>query len=211
LAPGAFASNLVINGSFEIPTLGGQSLSYATGSTGLTGWTVTGSICGGSCVVQIRGDYTEPSNVGTIAFQPEDGSYSLDLTGAGNTVDGGIMQTVTTTPGTPYLLTFWVGNQDDRASFYPFPSSLQLFLNSVSQGLYSNANSTDNALNWQQFSLAFVGTGSDTIEFRSATPPGDSELGLDNVAVEATPEPASFCLMGAGALGLALLRKRLAR
>ena len=140
--------------------------------------------------------------MGTLQFLPNGGNQSLDLTGAFNTLDGGVSQTVTLTTGLTYTISFFVGNMDNRANNYPSDSSVQVLNNGSSLGTFTNNVNTNNQTNWTQFSLNFpASTASNTIEFRNATGASDSFVGLDDVSIEvagaaAVPEPGTFGLMG---------------
>jgi hypothetical protein len=212
-----YGANILTNSGFETPAIGnGGAQILGTGSAALTGWTVTGAACGANCVLILDTNYTETSNVGTLGFQAHSGIQSLDLTGAGNTVDGGIQQVVNLTTSVNYLLTFWVGNMDNRATSYPSPSTVQLLINGVSQGNFTNSATTNNANNWAQSTFNFTPTqASNTIQFRNATPGTDNFAGLDDVFLDVAgaagvPEPATFGLMSLALGGAALLRRRLA-
>jgi hypothetical protein len=111
---------------------------------------------------------------------------------------------------------FWVGNMDDRATFYTLPSAIQVFVNGASQGTFSNDNNTNNQLNWKQFSFNFAAsTASNTILFQNATNLNDSEAGLDDVFIDVAsppvPEPSTFGLTvsALGVLGFGVWRRRL--
>ena len=54
----------------------------------------------------------------------------MDLTGTSKTVTG-IAQTVATTPGTSYHLTFWVGNVYDPNGIYGVSSTVKVYLNGI--------------------------------------------------------------------------------
>src|SRR6185295_11397236 len=123
------ASNIITNPGFEDPSISPPTFRvFGSGSTAINGWTVTGSACAANCVLHLTDLYTEPSNIGTIAFLPHGGSQAPDLTGGGNTTDGGIEQTVNLTVGTTYTLSFWLGNMDDAAIGYTSPSTIVVFL-----------------------------------------------------------------------------------
>lgn len=204
------AANLLLNPSFETQDVSpNTSAILATGSTFLTNWTVTGSACTWNCVYLLDSSYTENLDIGLWTVPPVSGNQSVDITGSGNTVDGGIEQTVNLTPNVAHVLSFWVGNGDNRSVYFPNPSIIEVFVNMNSLGTFSNNNSTNNTTNWKQFSVTFTpSVASNTILFRNATPVGDNMAGLDDVSLEATPEPATYALVG-GALAAALIgRKR---
>ena len=102
MVAGVARGNLITNGSFETPVVPvGGFTNYLSGSTLITGWTVVGpeaSIVNGSYV-----------SLGEL-FPAKDGVQWLDLTGDLSNAVEGVQQTVTTTPGTSYTLSFWVGN-----------------------------------------------------------------------------------------------------
>ena len=110
-ATSLFGANILLNFGFESPDISPSPYTMAgSGSNFITDWIVTGGTCGSNCVIVIDSAYTE----GSLALLPHGGNQSLDITGGGNTFDGGVEQTVTLPPGTLYELSFWVGNQDNR-------------------------------------------------------------------------------------------------
>ena len=200
---GVARGNLITNPSFETPVgPAGNFTNFLTGSTTITGWTVTGPSAG-----------TEVSIVSTtfaqggVTFQAFDGSQWLDITGNGSNSTEGIIQTVATTLGTNYVLTFYIGNTTGGGIFGTTSSDV-VKINGVSAGTFTNSNTAATSLNWQQFTVNFTAAGaSTTIEFDNADPAGDNSNGLDLVDLELgtvgnVPEPASLVLVGSA---LALL------
>lgn len=122
----------------------------------------------------------------------------------------GITQTVATTVGQAYLLSFWLGNADGLGnSNYLLPSALNLSINGGAAQSFSNSDSTTFTLNWKQFSTGFVATSaSTTLSFLNATGVADAETGLDDVMLIAAPEPATAALALAGLAGLWLRVRR---
>jgi choice-of-anchor C domain-containing protein len=90
-------TNLVVNGSFEDPSSWQTEAidEYPGGSTGITGWTV-----GGDSV-----DVT-----GSSYWTAQDGEQSVDLSGS---APGSVSQTVATTPGSVYTLTWYMAGNDN--------------------------------------------------------------------------------------------------
>jgi hypothetical protein len=207
-------ANLLTNPGFESNVIGGLALTLATGdTTSLPGWTVTGA-CGGNCIGILANGYTESSNVGTLHFLAHGGNQSLDLTALNNSLVGGLQQVISLTGGQSYALSFWVGNMDNRASNYSLPSTVQVVVNGVSLGNFTNSNNTNNVTNWQQFTTAFTAVaGNNTVQFVNATPVSDFMAGLDDVSLDlatqtSVPEPATFGFVVAGLAVAALVRRR---
>jgi hypothetical protein len=216
------AANLLTNGSFEDTTnfsanSGNDTMilcSTATSpcpynppgsSTSITGWTVIGA--SGSELAWIG-----PSNpYSGSASYASDGSYFLDLTGYNNGAPyGGVTQSITTTPGSSYQLSFDLG--DDQAYNGGYDSdAITASAGSTSQTFYSSTDpSTDD---WTTQTLDFTATGATTaISLTGAQ--GWAYIGLDNVSVTlaanatSAPEPTSLALFGAGLASLGLLRRK---
>jgi hypothetical protein len=199
-------ANLIVNGDFETLAIGAGTFRIlgSGDTTDLPGWTVTGTTCGANCVATLSTTYSE----GPLVFEAESGSQSVDLTGAGNTLNGGIQQTITTTAGARYTISFFVGNMDNASPNYPSASSVLLNINGVGQGTFTNNTSTANRLNWQQFNVNFTApTNSTVIQFVNGTPATDNEAGLDNVSVDTVPEPATFGFISIAGVAALIFRR----
>ena len=207
-AAGDARANLITNGSFEAPIVPvGFFTNFLSGSTLIPGWTVTGP------EVSIVNTTYAPG--GGFTFPAEQGSQWLDLTGDASNTFEGVVQTVSTTPGTNYDLSFWVGNIS--GSIWGTTSTVEVQINGTSVG--SETNSTPGTtLTWEQFTTPFMATGATTtIAFDNLDPSTDNSNGLDNVDLEVatspspTPEPSALVLFGTGLLGLGgFARRRIA-
>lgn len=111
----------------------------------------------------------------------------IDLSGYyDGTAGSGINQTVTTTPAGQYAVNFDV--------YTPYGGTVTFKLNN---------NVIATGLSTGSYSYSFSGTGADNIDFISDY---GITTHLDNVSVQAVPEPISMFTLGAGAL--ALVRRR---
>lgn len=206
----ANGANLLLNAGFESPAIFPTLFTVlGAGSGFLPNWTVTGATCGGNCVVAIDKNYTEFQSIGVVAFLPHSGNQSLDITGSGNTGNGGVAQTVNLNVGAAHMLSFWVGNMDNTASTYTGNSTVSVWINGSLINSFTNGNNTSHATNWQQFALNFTPTVAvNTIEFRNATVGFDNYAGLDDVVLGEVPEPATLGLVGLAMVGAGMLRRR---
>ncbi len=175
-----FASAGVVNGSFESPGYGG-------------GW-------GGSSTDGVAGGwYAEVGNLeigagsvyGTTGYT---GVQVLELDATGNAK---VSQNLTTAVGNN-VITFDIAARDgvDSSS-----TGVDVLWNDVVVGSY-NPSST----NFTSFSVVVTGTGSDKLSFLGTGTSDSFGSLLDNVEVQAVPEPMSMVVIAGGVA--AMLRRR---
>ena len=146
------------------------------GSTTLTDWTVAS----GSIEI-LRHTY----------WQPSEGTQSVDTSGNSS---GKIQQTIATSPGTTYRLSFdLAGNPDGgptiKTLLVGFGSSSQTFT-------FDTTGVSVSAMQWSTRSWDFTATSLNSIlsfENVGATPFGAA---IDNVSVVVVPEPATILPLG---------------
>jgi len=185
------SQSILVNGSFE--TYGGSGNSNI--GAGLTGWTIGNA--GGIDIVFSTG-------IVPYYWKAADGNVSLSLAYFG---PDSVTQTVTTTPGKSYQLTFSMA-----AEIYGGPATRTmnvLWNNSVvSSPSFQYTGQGPEYMGWTEFSLNVVGTGTDTLRFL-ATSAGPYGPTLDNVSLVLVPEPAAAGLIVIGLVSLGLSKRRL--
>jgi hypothetical protein len=182
----------VLNGGFETPSVPTGSFTHLVGGQTVGAWSVVGT---GVLLVQTA--YAEPAN-GISPFAAQAGLNSLDLTGYGNQgFTSGVEQTVQTTAGQAYQLSFFVGRGSSSSPLYSTPATVDLSINGGPRVGYTNAAATPGTINWKKFTTSFVATGSSTtITFLNGTAAPTTEAGLDSVVLSPV-----FSEVGAGLAG----------
>ena len=198
------AVELVANGSFEsgafnpIQSPSGTGINnvqlVSTGSTAITGWNVAKSL--------LWLDNAQTA----VALQASNGSKFLDLTGFSTGVANyaSVSQSLSTTSGTAYTLSFDLGSSNIYA---PTPV-IALTTAGVVVNFAMTSAPTANS-QWTKFSYTFTaGSAATPITFTGIQ--GADYIGLDNVSVTAVPEPSSMAMLFAGlaAVGSVVARRR---
>lgn len=171
LTTAATAQNLLTNGSFEQPNLGGGWGAVASGS-GLPGWTVIGA---------------GVDHAGSAWQGAEGSAQSLSL---GWVSDAGVTQTVSTVPGALYRLRFHMA-----AEVYGGPAVRTMDVSwngsTVDSVIFQYTGQGPTTMGWELHEYVLVGTGSDTLTFMSTT---GSNYGpaLDAVSLEGLA-PETYC------------------
>ena len=202
LVIGSAQANVLTNGSFELGTPSPDpngSTNVAVGdSTTITGWTVVG----GTGAQGLSWDVT-----GSFGLIAQDQRYFLDLTGYADGNGGyfGVKQTIATTPGTQYLLSFYLGSDpryglQDGLTATASAGPTSATFTSTNDGLTQNL--------WQLETMLFTATGTSTDITLLGASANNSYIGLDNVTVDPTPLPSTWLMLISGFVGLGFLAYR---
>lgn len=182
----AEARNLIVNGSFESPSLFGSNTVYPAGYPFLTGWTIGGE--------GIDHDAT---------FQAADGVQTISLRWHD---PSNVSQAVPTSASQWYRLGFAATRERPEGSAAAESSTrgVEVWWNSslvATVILPPDLTQTDANMHWQYYSFNVLGTGGfDTLRFQDIDS-GVSGYGaeLDDVSCIAVPTPgaAALAIMGA--------------
>ena len=203
-------ANLIIDPGFETPAVPAGSFSLFNTGTTFSSWTVVGAP---GQVAIVSGSFQQNG----FNFVPAGGAQWLDLTGFNSNSATGVQQTVATTLGTTYDLSFWVGNIVNPGGIFGTTSTVRVLLDGSQIFSATNSGGAGSASQtWQQFTTSFVGTGAPvTLAFLNADPSSDNSNGLDDIDLEigsagGIPEPTDWALLlaGFGAAGIALRTAR---
>ena len=173
--------NLIVNGSFEDghPELTGSDWSiyssipgWTEGADGIPFEIQTGGAGGlgaqdGNALVELDGD-----TFGNPSHQPPQGTPDPHHT------DATIQQTIATTAGEDYELTFYYSPRPDHSAGND--SGLQVLWNGT---VIDTIDSTNLSSGWQQITLHVTGTGSDTLAFQGTGPENEFGALIDNVSL----------------------------
>jgi choice-of-anchor C domain-containing protein len=201
--PFGAGANLVIDGGFE--GYGSGIYTEYTASANIGAWQVTaGSV-----------------DVVTASYwQPASGNDSTDMAGLSN---GTIEQTIATTPGASYYLSFnMAGNPDGP----PTLKTLRVYFGSAYNDFsFDITGKSRSNMGWVLQSCDFTATGTSTIlEFQDTSAPAGTQqfpnttpwgAVIDNVSLVAVPEPTTMIagallLLPFGVSTLRALRRRTA-
>jgi Protein of unknown function (DUF642) len=176
-AASASTSNLVLNGNFSSPDVGAGGLGYFSTGQSFPHWRVVGAT--GNVAITSK---TFLQN--GFTFESDGTNQFLDLTGDSNSRTG-VAQTLSTSVGTRYPLSFAVGNVYNPTGIFGVSSSVAVLVNG--KRIFTATNSKGKGTTrvaWMNFRTSFLATSTDTtLEFLNLDPTSDTSNLIDLVSI----------------------------
>jgi Protein of unknown function (DUF642)/PEP-CTERM motif len=203
-------ANLITNGGFGDPdgnfvdNTGSGGDDVPVGSPDITGWTISGNYS--VLWIPSGGFY---GGLGPSPGNPS--AFLVDLTGTTDSAPfDSVSQTIATTAGAHYTLTFDLGSATQWGIQDGVTASA-----GVTSGTFTSTNPGTSSNFWNSEALDFVATGSSTL-ITLAGLSGRQYIGVDNVAVVETssgavPEPSTWAMILLGFASVAYLGYRRAK
>jgi len=180
-------ANLINDGGFESPTVSGGSCSKFTVGQAIGNWIVVGDEFG--IGVRLTSGTFQANG---ITFNSHSGGRFLNLSSEGDQ-SAGVEQTVSTSSGKNYVLSFWAGSVFDSTGdgvygSYGTMSKMDVFINgvwltSVAQPGVAGSSSQS----WNQYSVKFKATSNTTTVTILGTVMASNNIGLDDVQLIQKP------------------------
>lgn len=175
--PAGGGENLMANGGFDVPDVGGSFVSYTVAPAGFE-W-----IIGNSNVDLINNLWHGSSG----AVNPDGLDQSVDID---NTAF--VSQTFATVPGQAYRLSLDYARNPAKSSAIGYVT-VQGGATLVSQTLVHNVPASNAAMNWQSYETTFIADGtSTTLRVQGDASNGFLGFALDNVRVEPVSAGGAF-------------------
>ncbi|MBV6457095.1 MAG: hypothetical protein HONBIEJF_00202 [Fimbriimonadaceae bacterium] len=201
----ALAANLVSNGSFEDGTLvNGQnpnndfnSMQVFAGMTNITDWTITAAD---------GNDVHWAQNGNGYGWITPKGSRMIDLSGWSDVNNGAVMsQDFGAVAGQQYRVDFEIGV--DSTFTQGGAVSIEAGIGGSSQSTSLSLPIGWTGVYWEHRTMVFTAANNnDVVHFQGLYSPFC--IGLDDVSVEAVPEPASMAALATGGAFLSVRRRR---
>jgi hypothetical protein len=216
-APAQAATNFVVNGNFQTTTNGNGQMGFNTNENG---WTTSGynfvfasgtadttGATGSDGGLTLWGP-GDGSNNGLPATSPDGGTY---IAADGAYEIGAVNQTITgLTAGGMYSVSFWWAGAQQSGFTGVNTEQWKVSLGGSTQSTVVLSNATHGFTGWKFQQFTFIADGaSDVLSFLAVgTPNGQPPFSLlDGVTLFATPEPATYALIGLGLLAIPAARK----
>ncbi len=173
VAPG----NLIVNGSFESPSVAAATYRLWSTDQSFLGWRVVGAA---GNVAIVEGTFAQNG----FRFPAGAGKQWLDLTGVSNTPTG-VQQTVKTTVGRTYTLRFLVGNVVDPGGIFGVKSTVDVLVDGTRVFVATNsAGSGKKVLIWKRYTVTIAASSGETsVAFINGDPLNDTSNGLDDISL----------------------------